>query len=154
MADYIKWIRNKVGHEQIFLNFATAYVKDEQGRILLQKRSATEELWGLPGGALELGESAEQAAIREFHEETGLDIKIDHMIGVYTQYFETYPNGDQAQTVVVAFKGSMVGGDLTVDHKETHDLRFFALDELPPMFNRQMQHILDDILAGKTGVYR
>ncbi|MEM8861462.1 MAG: NUDIX domain-containing protein [Chloroflexota bacterium] len=154
MADYIRWIRNRVGHQQIFLNFATTYVTDEQGRYLLQKRSATEEWWGLPGGAMELGESAEEAAIREFREETGLDIAIDHMIGVYTQYFETYPNGDQAQPVVIAFKGHIVGGNLAVDHKETHDLRYFAPDQLPKIFNQQMQDIMNDILADRSNVYR
>ena len=74
MEDYIKWIRNKVGHEQIFLKFGTACVTYDHGHILLQKRSATEEQWGLPGGAMELGESAEEAAIREFREESGLVI--------------------------------------------------------------------------------
>ena len=46
MPDYVQWIREKVGQECIFLNVAGIVVFDDQGRVLLQKRSQAEELWG------------------------------------------------------------------------------------------------------------
>lgn len=48
MSDYIRWIRGKVGHERIFLNFAAAFVLNAKGEVLLQKR-ADKHAWGLPG---------------------------------------------------------------------------------------------------------
>ena len=68
--DYIKTLRKKVGHEPIILNFAGGILTNNQNEILLQKRSDF-DAWGLPGGALEFGESAQEACIREFLEETG-----------------------------------------------------------------------------------
>lgn len=56
--DYIRYIREKVGHDLIFLNFAGGIIYNEQNEILLQKRGDRNE-WGLPGGAMELGESLE-----------------------------------------------------------------------------------------------
>lgn len=86
MPDYIRWIRSKVGREKIFINCAGGWVEDEQGRVLLQKRSPTGEVWGFPGGVMELGESAETAAIREIREETGLEVEVTALLGVYTNY--------------------------------------------------------------------
>lgn len=154
MANYISWIRKKVGHDQIFLNVAGIVVFDDFGNILLQKRSNSENLWGFPGDVIELGESAAEAAIREVREETGLDVKIDSLVGVYTKYFDEYPNGDKAQPVAIVFKGRIIGGQLIVDKKETFDLAFFSLDEMPYLFNSQHNDILDDIRHQRTGVYR
>lgn len=47
--DYISYIRSKVGHDKIFLNFSAGILTDDQGRLLLQKRSDNGK-WGLPGG--------------------------------------------------------------------------------------------------------
>jgi mutator protein MutT len=154
MPNYISWIRERVGQERIFLNVAGIVVFDNAGRVLLQKRSETEELWGFPGGAIELGESAAEAAIREVREETGLDVKIDSLLGVYTKYFDQYPNGDMAQPVLVIFKGSIVSGELAIDGKETFKLAFFDLDEVPKLFNFQHNDILDDVRNHRMGVYR
>lgn len=62
---------------------ASAVVTDDQGRILLQRRRGN-DLWALPGGAMEMNESLPQAAIRELKEETGLDIEITGLVGTYT----------------------------------------------------------------------
>lgn len=154
MPNYIPWIREKIGHDRIFLNVAGIVVFDDTGKVLLQKRSNSEDLWGFPGGVMELGESAAETAIREVREETGLDVKIDSLLGVYTKYFHQYRNGDQAQPIAIAFTGSIVGGELFIDRKETFDLKFFHLDEVPELFNSQHNDMLDDIRNHRMGVYR
>lgn len=151
MDNYIQWIRERVGHEPIFLNFAAAFVLDENGKILLQKRG-DKDAWGLPGGALELGESAKDAVLREVWEETGLRVKIESFVGVYTQYFQEYPNGDRAQSIAFFFACSIVSGELHIDHDETLDLQFFTLAEAPALFNQQSRDAFADFLQGKRGI--
>ena len=153
MGNYIQWIRERIGHEPIFLNFAAAFILDEAGRILLQKRG-DKHSWGLPGGALELGESAEEAVIREVLEETGLHVKVESFVGVYTRYFQEYPNGDQAQSIALFFACSIVSGELCIDHDETLDLQFFRPTEAPVLFNQQSQDALNDFIQGKRGICR
>lgn len=89
---YIQWIRNKVGHDCIFLNFASGCIMNDNGEILLQKR-VDKNLWVFPGGALELGESAEESLIREVEEETGLQVEVTSLLGIYTKYYDEYPSG-------------------------------------------------------------
>ena len=69
--NYIRWIRSKVGHDKIILVFAGGYIFNEKGEVLLQRRGDTNK-WGFPGGAIELGETPEMAAIREAKEDTYL----------------------------------------------------------------------------------
>ena len=152
--DYINRIRNKVGKEAIILNFSVACISNEKGEILLQKRDKEKDIWGLPGGALELGESAEEAAIRETFEETGLIIKIMYLIGVYSKYFNEYSNGDKAQTICYSFKGEVIGGELVVDNKETYGLKYFSKDNLPNIFVQQHVDMINDFFERKIGVYK
>ena len=154
MRDYIPWIREKVGHERIFLNVAGIVVFNDAGQVLLQKRSKQENLWGFPGGVMELGESAAETAIREVREETGLEVEIDALLGVYTKYYDEYPNGDQTQPIAIMFTGSVIGGELQIDGEETFDLQFFELNKVPELFNAQHNDILYDIRNHRTGVCR
>lgn len=153
MGNYIQWIRERVGHEQIFLNFAAAFILNEKGELLLQKRG-DKHAWGLPGGAIELGESAEEATLREVFEETGLRVNIDAFLGVYTRYFQEYPNSDQAQSIAIFFVCSIIGGELRIDHDETLDLQFFLPVDAPLLFNQQSQDALADFVQGKRGICR
>jgi ADP-ribose pyrophosphatase YjhB (NUDIX family) len=105
---------------------------DEQGRVLLQRR-ADFDVWGLPGGVLEPGESIAQCARRELREETGLEAAELDLVGVYThpKWETTYPNGDQVQQYTVCFQGKVAGGEMQVDGTENRDQRFFVPEEIP-----------------------
>ena len=127
MADkknYIRWLREKVGHEKVILLFSGGCLLNEECQVLLQKRGDS-GLWGFPGGAVEPGESPETAAIREVREETGLEVAVGSLIGVYTDCQMSYPNGDQAHSVCLAYRLQQTGGKLGSDDPETADLRWF-----------------------------
>ncbi len=143
--DYIKYIRSKVGREKIILVFSGGCLFDEDGRVLLQRRGDCNK-WGFPGGAIELGETPEKAAVREFREETGLDIKVSDLIGIYTDCDQKLPNGDRFQSILIVYRAETVGGQLKCDNTETLELRFFDLDEIPELFCKQHEDIKNDLL--------
>lgn len=153
MKDYIKKIRRKVGHDELILNYAGCIIFDEHNRLLLQKRTDCGK-WGFLGGMVEFGESVSETAIREVKEESGLDVEITSLYGVYSKYFAEYTNGDKAQPIVHLFKAEIIGGELIDKNEETAELKYFALDDIPPLFCKQHRDILDDIIAGREFVYR
>ena len=142
--NYIKWIRSKVGHEKIILIFAGGCILNEKGEVLLQRRGDSNK-WGLPGGAIELGETPHMAAIREVKEETGFDVEVNNLIGIYTDCNLEYPNGDKAQSICIAFELNVVGGQMYCDKEETLELKYFPFDKIPEMFCKQHEDILCDI---------
>lgn len=154
MAEWIKSIRRKIGNELIFVNSAGGWIEDNNGRVLLQNRSSTEAKWGFPGGIMELGESASEAAIREIKEETGLDVEPVELIGVYSKYFATLANGHQCQTFTTFFLMRIVGGSLSCDFDETFSLEFFPVTAMPTLWCHQHSEIALDVIAGRRGVFR
>ena len=153
MDNYIKKIRKKFGHDALILNYAGCIIFDEQNRLLLQRRSDCDK-WGFLGGMVEFGESVDEAAVREVKEESGLDVEITSLYGVYSKYFAEYTNGDKVQPIVHLFKAKIIGGELIDQNNETLELKFFDLNDIPPLFCTQHQDILDDIIAGREYVYR
>lgn len=151
--NYIKWIRSKVGHDKIFLNFVGGCIKNENGEILLQRRSDKNK-WGFPGGAMEIGEAASETALREIKEETGLDVEITNLIGIYTDYHDEYPNGDCAQTISIFLEFKIVGGCIDETNAETLELKYFSVDNFPELVNKQHSDVYRDICQNKYGVIR
>ena len=138
--NYIQSIRKKVGKDKIILNF-TCGILSQSGKILLQKR-ADKGTWGLPGGAIELGESSVEALVREFYEETGLKVTVKKLLNVYTKYSDSYPNGDEAQVItmlyLVASETSISTNFFTSD--ETLDLDFFDASDIKNIVIVNQQH--------------
>ena len=156
MDGYIKDLRDKVGKTPLVLNFSAACIVNKSGEILLQKRGDENgfEKWGIPGGAWEFGESAEVALKREVKEETGINISIKHLIGVYSLYFSTYSNGDKSQTVVTLFECVPTSGNFLIDGKETLDLKYFDKKKLPTIFNMQHTEMINDWKDKKRNIYK
>lgn len=129
---YVSELRDLVGQRPLLLAAAGVVVVDERGQWLLQRR-ADDGLWGLLGGALELGESFEDAARRELLEESGLRAESLRQLDVYSgpEFRLTYPNGDQAYVVGVTFLAGRVGGAPAADGVEGLELGWFRPERLP-----------------------
>lgn len=132
--NYVTYLRRFIGHAKVILPGAAGMVRDENGRVLLQRRRDN-GLWGFPGGLLDLGESATNTVMREFREEVGLDVEVKRLIGVYTspKFDRSYPNGDTSQLFASFFECQIVGGKLRRQESEVLELGWFDLDRLPPM---------------------
>ena len=133
---YIKEIRKHIGHAPMLSAGATVVVI-EDGKILLNLRSDT-NTWGIPGGALELGETLEQTAARELKEETNLSASAFRLLNVFSgpDFYFKYPNGDELYSVVTLFLAEDVSGKLRITDGESFQLRYFGKDELPILESR------------------
>ena len=129
-------------------------IRNDAGEILLEKRSDC-GMWGLPGGRVEPGESVTESALREVMEETGLEIRITRLVGVYSApkgRIVTFPdNGDVVQLVDAILEAEITGGELRRS-EESEELRFFRKDDLPPDIVPPAQKPVQDYIEGKTGV--
>ncbi|AFD00957.1 Putative ADP-ribose pyrophosphatase [Methanocella conradii HZ254] len=106
--------------------------RDEKGRFLLVRQMGGywKGQWIFPGGKLELGETLEQCARREFKEETGCDINIKRQIGAYTSYD---PHTElEKQVVLIYFLGNGLIGNPSAGEGVT-DTGWFTLAEIETM---------------------
>jgi ADP-ribose pyrophosphatase YjhB (NUDIX family) len=111
----------------------SAVISDDQGRILLQRRADSGN-WSLPGGVMEIGETLGAAVVREVREETGLEVKLTGIVGVYTDpgHIIAYADGEVRQEFVIVFAGRVIGGHLAVSDEST-DVAFIDPAELPAL---------------------
>ncbi|MEV5481031.1 MULTISPECIES: NUDIX hydrolase [Streptomyces] len=113
---------------------ASAIVVDDCGRVLLQRRRDN-GMWALPGGAMNIGESLPECAIRETREETGFQVEIAGIVGTYTNphHVFAYDDGEVRQEFSVCFLARPLSGQLAVSEEST-DVRWFEpgeIDALP-----------------------
>jgi 8-oxo-dGTP pyrophosphatase MutT (NUDIX family) len=133
---------------------ASAVIFDRKGRLLLQQRSDGGQ-WGLPGGSMEIGESAAQAVVREVREETGLDVRPRRLIGVYSDprlQVVRYPDGNVWHYVSLCFECTVRGGTLTTCD-ETLALEYFPLHRLPPTLLANHRIRIRDARARRPAAY-
>ena len=100
-SNYIKALRASIGDSLLLLPGVAAVIHNSSKEILLQEKS--EEIWSLPAGMIEPGESPKEAIVREVQEETGLVIVPSKILGVFggTEFRYVYPNGDQVEYTVI-----------------------------------------------------
>ena len=133
---YISDIRKYIGHAPMLTAGATvAVIKDNT--ILLNLRSDT-GTWGLPGGAIELGESLEETAARELEEETSLTAGSFEFLKLYSgkELHFIYPNGDELYTVTALYLAKEVSGEPSVGDDESRAVGYFSPDALPKLESR------------------
>lgn len=134
-ASYAMGLRQVVGKRPLMLPGVRAVVLDEEGRVLLQCRTDT-GLWGLPGGSVEVGETAADAVRREVFEETGLCVNavIPFAFHSGSEQAFTYPNGDCVQCFAISFIIRDWSGVPVADGVEGKELRFWPIAALPEAF--------------------
>ncbi len=126
----------------------SAILFDTARRKVLLTRRADNGEWCLPGGAMEVGESVEEACVREFYEETGLIVRPVRLVGVYSNrdLLIEYPDGNRIQMVVLHFEVERQGGEMKLS-PETLEIGFFDLEQIQHMklLGHHYQRILDSL---------
>lgn len=100
-------------------------ILDDRNRLLLTRREDF-DIWCLPGGGVEVGETLAQAARREAQEETGLEVALTRLVGVYSR-----PGASRFSGHIFVFAARPIGGVSTAQLGETTEARFFDPDDLP-----------------------
>ncbi|HLZ10667.1 MAG TPA: NUDIX domain-containing protein [Chloroflexota bacterium] len=106
------------------IDLGVAVAVFEGAMVLLAKREDS-DVWCLPGGAVEDGETVAEAAVREAKEESGLDVRLERLIGTYSR-----PSWSSHQVVFLA---RLIGGMPRLQEGETTGVEFFELRALPPI---------------------
>ena len=137
MSEYMRRIREKIGHDHLLIPAAGALVRDGGGGVLLVRHFEGHRQ--LPGGATDPAERPEDAARRECREESSIEIRLVRFAGVFRgeDYRVTYANGDEIGVVAIAFHAEIVGGSPQPGDDETQDVRWFSPAELRGLDLRQ-----------------
>ncbi|WP_054813392.1 NUDIX hydrolase [Nocardia arizonensis] len=91
----------------------SAVVRDPGGRVLMIHRTDN-DLYSIPGGALEAGETVAAAVVREVKEETGIDVEVTGLVGIFSnpQHVIAYDDGEVRQEFSICFRAVPTGGEL------------------------------------------
>lgn len=129
--EYIRGLRQYIGHAPILMVGVAVLVVDNKNRLLLMKRSDS-GCWGPPGGAVEPGEVVEIAARREVREETRLDVRVMEMFGIFSgpELYYKYPNGDEVYNITIVYLSRDVCGEICLN-EEHLSWDWFAVAEIP-----------------------
>ncbi len=111
-----------------------AVITDAEGQILLLRASYGNKAWGLPGGALEPGETIHDALLRECREELGRDVQVIHLTGVY------YHSAYNSQAFI--FRCELDSPHNIVLSDEHLEFRYAQVDTLPPVQKQRVQECL------------
>ncbi len=105
----------------------------EDGRLLLVRHAGHDDGWGVLGGAVDVGESPAEAAVREAREEIGVDVKLVRLMDVLggPDYEVRYPNGDRVSYVTAVYQARIIHGSPAIADGELSELAWFRREQLP-----------------------
>jgi 8-oxo-dGTP pyrophosphatase MutT (NUDIX family) len=132
---YVERLREKFGSDLLLVPGARVVLESVEGKLLLGKRSDL-EIWSFPGGTVEVGQSIQEAALREIEEEAGLGLKSFRPFGFasHPEYeVLTYPNGDRTHGFSLVVHSSDWEGELTGGDDENSAWRWFSIDSMPEL---------------------
>ena len=101
-----------------------AMIFDEQGRILLFKHTYRKYEWGIPAGGLEYGEQPAQAIVREFFEETSMQIKVEKLL--------LAESSEEDHNISLIYLCEIVSG-MFEESSEISEIKYFSVNDLPHM---------------------
>ncbi|MEU3901445.1 NUDIX domain-containing protein [Streptomyces sp. NPDC045251] len=130
--DFIRDLRVTAGHQLLWLPGVTAVVFDDEGRVLLGRRSDNGR-WSLVGGIPEPGEQPAACAVREVEEETAVRCVVERLVLAQALNPVTYDNGDVCQFMDITFRCRAVGGEARVNDDESLEVGWFEVDALPAL---------------------
>ena len=116
---------------------------DEKQRILLCHRTDF-DLWNLPGGSLENNETPWDGVKREVKEETGFDVEIEKLVGIYSK--------PERSDIVFSFLCKVIGGQITLND-EADRIEFFSLEDIPKNTSPNQVERIRDVLANPDGLF-
>lgn len=121
-----------------FVLAALTLIRQDNAVLLVQQRDPP-GYWSLPGGVVEHGESPDQAAAREVKEETGLDVRLKRVVGIYAKLDEN--------ALAITFEGEITGGAMLQVTNETLACRYFPTDQLPEPIRGHLRQRIQDLDA-------
>jgi ADP-ribose pyrophosphatase YjhB (NUDIX family) len=130
----------------------TAIVPNERGELLLVHKTDN-DLWALPGGGMDVGESMADTVVREVKEETGIDVEVTGVVGIYTNpnHVMAYDDGEVRQEFSVCFHAQVVGGTAREDGEETKEVRWVEPAAVAKLnIHPSMRRRIDDALTGRS----
>jgi mutator protein MutT len=148
ISDYLKGLREKVGHDLLLGPAVAAVIRNNAGEVLIHQRSDN-GLWEIPAGGIDPDEAPAQAVVREVYEETGLKVRPLSILGVFGGITLTYPNGDKVQPTTTLFECKVIGGRLESRDGEAVAFRYVLPQDVPKKFFCPP----DVFEAGRTGAY-
>lgn len=131
--DFILSLREKIGHDQLWLPGVSVVVLDPEDRILLGRRSDNGR-WAVVSGIPEPGEQPAAAAVRECEEETGIRPEIRAVTLVEAEQPFAFPNGDECVFMGISFVGTVdavAAAAVRVGDEESTAVGWFSRDALP-----------------------
>ena len=145
MDDWVKNLRNKIGHDTVILPHAVTIVID--GKHVLVEERSDDGYIDFPGGTLDLGETIEECAIRELKEETGIIADSLELFKIYTGELTkyTYVNGDDMYGVDVVYLVRKFHGELKPQKDEVNKLEFVKLDDIKGKLSPRNKQIIKDL---------